>query len=265
MQNTYELQADWIRRQYYRNLSLIDLMAKLYGESGFFFKGTLYAASTGLFFLVNINPIFLVVGAFINCLFITLGRHYQCLEHRLDDLLENIKTTERELHDLREQALSLFDKASESIERNLEKSSELEETRIELNKIQVKFNDSFKKAHDACTEIVGSFEQVSKVKEDFSSSVSDVVIKIQDLVAEADNVKKAMHRVEPKLEEFSQSEGRIDELLEKAKNMHGHFLEEYGERFAAFKQKNAKALNQQSLFFKVPDEADPQIYSELRC
>lgn len=50
MQNTYEFQVDWIRRQYYRNLSLIDVMAKLYGESGFFMKGSLYAASTGLFF-----------------------------------------------------------------------------------------------------------------------------------------------------------------------------------------------------------------------
>ena len=264
MQNTYELQADWIRRQYYRNLSFIDVMAKLYGESGFFMKGSLYAASTGLFFLVYINPIFLFVGGFLTSLLVILGRHYECVEYRLEELLKNMETTEIELNDLRKKTLALTVEADNAIKKNQECAHELEDTRIELNELQLKFNDSCKKANDSCAEIVESSEQVNKIKEVFSTSVGDVIIKIQDLVTEVDVITKTIKGVEPKLEEFSKSEGRLDELIQRSQNMHNHFLEKYSERFSEFKEKRANGLNQQRSFFSHSDEGKPDMNNELK-
>lgn len=263
MQNTYEFQVDWIRRQYYRNLSLIDVMAKLYGESGFFMKGSLYAASTGLFFLVYINPAFLFVGGFITSLLVILGRHYECVEYRLEELLKNMETTEIELNDLREKTLVLTVEADNAIKQNQEFAHELEDTRIELNELQVKFNDSCKKANDSCAVIVESTEQVNKIKEVFSNSVGDVILKIKDLVTEADVITTKIKGVEPKLEEFSKSEGRIDELIERSQNIHNHFLEKYAERFSEFKQKRANGLNQKNSFFSHSDEGQPDMNNEF--
>ena len=57
------------------------------------------------------------VGGFLTILLVILGRHYECVEYRLEELLKNMETTEIELNDLREKTLALTVEADDAIKK----------------------------------------------------------------------------------------------------------------------------------------------------
>jgi len=265
MHNTQKLQIDWIRRQYYNNSSFIDILAKNFVGSGFLVQSVLYSSSLTLSSLFFISPVFSVIGGIFLIFFLILRNHHNCIESKLDALLNDMKLTELELHDFNQKNLLLADTITLGAQSNLKVAQTLEETRIELNEVQIKFNQTMQEANDSCKQLIDSTDNVKKLRQNLSDSVTVATTKLQELVAEVDARAKCIQDIDPKLEIFFQSEKRIDAVMTEIQSAQNRCLERFGQRFLDFKRKIRDERNQENSFFsasRTDEEVKPMLSSE---
>lgn len=98
-QEIKKTQANLLRQRYYSNLSFLDLMAKNYGEMGFFKQISLYMLSLGLLSsgVIFINPVCFIMGAISINLLVYISLQYRTLEARFSRIVCDFEASEKSL------------------------------------------------------------------------------------------------------------------------------------------------------------------------
>ena len=176
---TKETQVNLFRQRYYSNLTFIDYLAKTYGEMGFFKQTSLYAIAIGMTATgaIIVNPVFFIIGAISLNLLVYITLQYRALEERFSQLVFDLEESEKRLETAVAANLELEVELKEAGVKQDKLLEELEEGRLEVQRITQKVQENKRVVEGACEVIEKSAQKSHQIVEKLSEVEADTAQK----------------------------------------------------------------------------------------
>lgn len=174
-----ETQVNLLRKRYYSNLTFIDYLAKTYGDMSFFKQTSLYvlAIATSTTGIILANPIFFIIGAISLNLLVYITLQYRALEERFSQLVYDLEESEKRLETAVAANLELEEELREAGINQDKLLVELEEGRLEVQRITQTVQENKRVVEGACEVIEKSAQKSHQIVEKLSEVEADTAQK----------------------------------------------------------------------------------------
>jgi hypothetical protein len=174
-----ETQVNLLRQRYYSNLTFIDYLAKTYGDMSFFKQISLYALAiaTSTTGIILANPIFFIIGAISLNLLVYITLQYRALEARFSQLVYDLEESEKRLETAVAANLELEEELREAGIKQDKLLVELEEGRLEVQRITQTVQENKRVVEEACEVIEKSAQKSHQIVEKLSEVEADTAQK----------------------------------------------------------------------------------------